>query len=115
MLELKFSYNWNNKLNCECFSTIRVWNVVKYQIGQVYTVTLNGKSLGTATLVAGNAFAISKLTEGMARLDTGYDKAGCEGVLRGMYKDYCSKHRGDAKFGFYIFKWVDKQSELFGA
>ena len=32
---INFSYNWNSKLNCSAFTTIRVKNDKKYRIGKV--------------------------------------------------------------------------------
>ena len=41
-LQLKsihFSYNWNNKLGCKSFSTVRLWNQKKYQLLDLFEVT----------------------------------------------------------------------------
>lgn len=38
---IDFSYNWNGKLNCNSFTTIRLANPNKYQIGLDYLVKLN--------------------------------------------------------------------------
>lgn len=37
---IKFSYNWNQKLNCKAFTTIRIHNDGKYVVGEIYNVYL---------------------------------------------------------------------------
>ena len=36
MKEIRFSYNWNNKLNCHSYTTIRIHNPSKYEINIRY-------------------------------------------------------------------------------
>jgi hypothetical protein len=44
--ELSFSYNWNGKLNCNCFTTIRLRNDARYQVGAKFIVKLKDVPFG---------------------------------------------------------------------
>lgn len=37
---IKFKRNWNNKLLCPCFSSLRLKNPVYYRVGKVFDVQL---------------------------------------------------------------------------
>jgi len=36
--EIKFSQNWNGKLHCKYWTTIRLWNQNKYKAGGLYRI-----------------------------------------------------------------------------
>jgi hypothetical protein len=112
MKEISFSQNWNNKLNCDCFSSIRIWSPEKYKTGSRFNVILNKKLIGVVELVNAKSFSLSGLTEGMALIDTGYGKEQVQGIMRKMYINYINKNGMNAPFGFYIFKYVEKQKNL---
>lgn len=82
-----FSYNWNNKLDCKAFTTLRLHNPKKYEIGCDYEIKLNDESLGTATIVSIKSFKIDKLNEFITYLDTAYSPRKCEELIRRMYKN----------------------------
>lgn len=42
---IRFSYNWNNKLNCKAFTTIRLHSPERYFLGAKFNVYLNGKPI----------------------------------------------------------------------
>ena len=84
---LKFSYNWNNKLNCLCFSTIRIRNDRKYYVGAKKIIQLKGEQKGVVTIVSVSYFTIDKLTEAVSRLDTGYSIDKCRDIIKTMYKN----------------------------
>lgn len=84
---IRFSTNWNNKLNNKAFSTIRIHNPKKYIIGNAYNIELNGISKGIATLHEKRILSIDKLNNFICYLDTGYSKAQTIGILQKMYKN----------------------------
>jgi len=83
MKELKFSYNWNNKLDCKAFTTLRLSN--KYFIGDELEVILNKKVLYNATIIDKKTFKMKDITDWVAYIDTGYDKNECTKILERMY------------------------------
>lgn len=85
--EIAFSFNWNNKLSCRAFTTIRLHNPAKYQVGQVYDILLTGKKFMEGKIIEIKDFYLTDLNEFMAYVDTGYCKQECEIIIRKMYKN----------------------------
>lgn len=90
---LNFSNNWNNKLDCRCFTTIRSANDMKYQLGARKIIQLRNrkgeleKNYGEAEIVYIRKLKANDITEPMARLDTGYSRKDTIGILHRMYKN----------------------------
>lgn len=85
---LKFSYNWNNKLECNAFTTLRMpdnWNV-----GDTVSIFLaKGKEWiykGDGLILEKKTFYRDSINEYVARLDTGYSATKCKDLLTKMYK-----------------------------
>ncbi len=85
--DLLFSNNWNNKLNCDAFSTLRLRNDRSYYVGAKKNVVLNGAYKGPATIVSVSYFTLDKINESIARLDTGYSAEDCRKIIMTMYKN----------------------------
>ena len=90
---LKFSHNWNNKLQCQAFTTIRFWNPAKYKEGAQFQIVLTDTKgamktdYGTATVAKVYQISMAQITEYIARMDTGYTAAETKNILRTMYKN----------------------------
>jgi hypothetical protein len=88
---IEFSFNWNGKLDCKSFTSIRVHNDRKYVTGNIYHVVLKRNKVteydyGLAKLIDKKVFRMRDLNEWMARLDTGYGKEETLKIIRTMYK-----------------------------
>lgn len=84
---LDFSYNWNNKLNCNSFTTLRLRNDNKYFITKHFEVQLKGESRGIHMVVDVKHFKITQINEFIARLDTGYNQVECVKLIQTIYKN----------------------------
>jgi len=84
---IRFSYNWNNKLDNKAFTTIRLHNPNKYIVGNEYNVEINGKQKGVAFLQDKRTLGINQLNDFICYLDTGYNKQQTIGMLQRMYKN----------------------------
>jgi len=82
---LNFSFNWNNKLDCRCFTTIRLKNERLYPIGKELTVLLKNKPLKTVKIIDVKHFTLPQLNEFMAMLDTGYNLESTIDIFHKMY------------------------------
>jgi uncharacterized protein YqfB (UPF0267 family) len=73
MKRIDFSQNWNNKLDCQSFTTLRFKNEEKYQIGKVYEIYegKNQHSKLIAKLLDIKEFKFHEITEWIAHLDAG--------------------------------------------
>jgi hypothetical protein len=85
--ELAFSYNWNNKLNCNCFTTLRLYSPAKHAVGSRFNVTLKGVHKGYAKIVSLRLITLNQINDFVARLDTGYSANECRDIIRTMYKN----------------------------
>lgn len=87
MKTLTFTYNWNNKLNCKAFTSIRVSEA--YQAGDQYKIILRESKdihvMGVAEVISVRDFYIEQLNEFMSYLDTGYSVEQCEQIIRRMH------------------------------
>lgn len=84
---LNFSHNWNNKLNCKSFTTIRLENSSKYKVGNVFDVHLKKQSIKKVMVLEVKPFFLRNLNEFMANLDTGYSSPETKEILIKMYPD----------------------------
>ena len=83
---VKFSHNWNGKLNNSAFTTIRRHNPQKYKLGNTYRIELEGKIKGDAILTAMRIIRIDQLNDFICYLDTGYNTASATTILQRMNK-----------------------------
>lgn len=86
-IRLEFTHNWNNKLQCKSFTTIRLWNERKYVEGKELPVYLHGFDRGFARIISVKKIKIEQINEHIARLDTGYSARECKELIRTMYKN----------------------------
>lgn len=85
--DINFTTNWNNKLDCDCFSTFRMHNQKKYFVGAERNIKLKGKFLKRAKIMTVTTLNLSQVTEGMALIDTGYPLAEFKETVRKIYKN----------------------------
>lgn len=83
---LDFSHNWNGKLGCNTYTTIRLSNPGKYHPGARFVIRLNKKPLHTAQVVAVRQITPFDINDWIAYLDTGYDAQETRNILMRMYK-----------------------------
>lgn len=86
METIKFSFDWNRKLQNKAFTTIRL-NDQKYQMGVRYLIELKGEIKGVATLVDMRKLTIDQLNNFVTYLDTGYNVEQTTRLLQTMYKN----------------------------
>lgn len=85
MEKLEFTTNWNNKLDCKCFTTIRIYNPAKHFRGNKFEVYLQ-KQFKTNAYVIGTIVAkLEELSDYVCFLDTGYSKEETTAIFRKMY------------------------------
>jgi hypothetical protein len=87
METLSFSYNWNNKLANRAFTTLRLHNNTKYEIGNLFHITLKGKELGIAELREKRTIRLDQLNPFITFLDTGYGVDHTKNMIKTMYKN----------------------------
>ena len=86
MLTIKFSTNWNGKLNNKTFTTFRPHNPLHYRKGNLFVVDVNGRAFANAKIVAVETMKLHDITEFQARLDAGFSRREFIGLIRKLYK-----------------------------
>lgn len=90
--EIAFTTNWNQKLFCSAFTTIRLQNPKKFVVGRVYKIVLKGKIHSVARCHAIHKIEFNQLTDSLCYLDTGYNKEVTSNIFEKMYtKQTCEQ------------------------
>lgn len=84
---IEFTQNWNGKLNCNSFTTMRLHNPVKYCVGAIKQIYLKGVWKGNAKIIEVRRIYLSDINQFIAKLDTGLSAEDCRQVIRTMYKN----------------------------
>ncbi len=84
---IRFSNNWNNKLDNKAFTTIRLHNPNKYRQGLFYEIELKGGARGQAELREIRTLRATQFNNFICYLDTGYNKMETIEILKRMYSD----------------------------
>ena len=82
-----FSHKWNNKLECDYFTTLRMSG--NHQVGDVGLITLKHQALFIGEIVAKNELKLyaqpSPYLDLIAYLDTGYNWQETVNIIKKMY------------------------------
>ncbi len=84
--KIYFSQNWNGKLDCNFFTTLRLQNDNKYIVGESYEIVVKKVPFCVAKIVEVRYILLDDINDWVARLDTGYNADNCKVLLRTMYK-----------------------------
>lgn len=119
VMYLKFSHNWNNKLDCKVFTTLRIYDG-KYSPGHVFEVVLkdsagdleiNGtryKKLGRASILLSYKVQVKDLTMPICLLDTGYTLIETRKILFTMYKNRKGGFSDHTMMVLAYLQWLDE-------
>jgi hypothetical protein len=112
---LEFSDNYNNKLNCKAFTTLRLRNDRKYYPGAKFRIQLKGTYKGTAIVKAVSHFNIDRINDYIAFLDTGSSAQECRQIIKNFYKKSVTINwdRQDIAFILLVFEEKKEMNDLF--
>jgi len=112
---LKFSTNWNNKLNCNAFTTLRLRNDNKYYPGAKVNIWLGNTLKGKGTILGVSLYTLDKINEYVARIDTGYSAEECRKIILQMYKNKPTINWETQQLAFCLITYDEraKQPDLF--
>ena len=84
MEQLTYSNNWNNKLDCDVHTTLRLSG--RHNVGDQVEVVDRGVSKGLHEIIGKICIPhISQINEWIANLDTGYSAEECQKIIKNMY------------------------------
>ena len=111
MKTLNFSYNWNNKLNCKSFSTVRIENPSKYVLIDEYQIILTTSpkkepvNFGVARLQSINSFYLHQVTPAVSFLDANLPVIDFIELVQKMYKNSNIDFKKQ-KISFLVFQYI---------
>jgi hypothetical protein len=105
MQKIDFSCDWNKKLGCNAFTSIRLSD--RFHVGELIEVRLKNKLLFHATIVGKKSFLLNEINDYIAYVDTGYDAKACRNIIQKMYV----KHNIDWDTKKIIFYLLRKEIE----
>ena len=83
---IKFSTNWNNKLNCNYFTTIRLMSK-KYQVSKIFNIELKNQHHCKSIVVNMIYLKLNDLNDFNCYLDTGYSVDETKNIFKKMYPE----------------------------
>lgn len=104
MDRITFSYNWNNKLDCNCFTTLRKHVPSRFQSGKLFEVWFHGKPRCQVEVLDVKIITVDSLNSWIAYLDTGYSLKETYIILERMYSAYFA---ADMRLDFVLFRQLE--------
>lgn len=83
--DISFSYNWNKKLYCRFFTTIRLANYAKYHVGKLYRIMHKENYAFDGLIVRIEYYKLQELPELVCMMDTGLTKQETIELIQKMY------------------------------
>ena len=114
--ELIFNTNWNKKLDCDFFTSIRINNDRKFVVGNKYVIKLGKKDqpLKTyprmAVLIAKHTINLAGIKDYMAYLDTGYNAEETKELIRKIYR-FKIPNIETKPLDYLLFGYINESSE----
>ena len=111
---LDFNENWNGKLNCQCFTTIRLHNPIKNCVGAIKQIYLKDRNKGDAKIMHVSRITLDQINLPMAKLDSGLLPDELRAKLRELYKSH-RPNWNTQTLDFLVLEYLkdSKESRLF--
>lgn len=93
MNTIKYTTNWNNKLDCKHYTTLRIYNPIKHQRGKIFDVFINSKLKHKAEIIGVKKGYLKDLGSYDCYLDTGYSKQETISLMQKFYPKIDFKHQ----------------------
>ena len=108
---LEFEDNFNNKLNCQCFTTIRIHQPVRNAIGAVKQVYLKGVWKGNARIIHATTITMDRINLPMAKLDSGLMPEECRRLIRNLYRNRPGINWEAQQLDYLLLEYINESKE----
>lgn len=108
---LEFEENYNNKLNCDCFTTIRLHHPVKNAIGAIKHVYLKGVWKGDAKIMYAATIRLDQINRTMSKLDTGLLPEECRRLIKSLYKHRPGINWETQQLDYILLEYIKESKE----
>lgn len=110
---INFKENANNKLNCEYFTMIRLYDPKKHCEGNRFQITLKGHIKGYAHIVSVNLIRLDQIREYIARLDAGCSPDEYKKTLKEAYKKKPFINWDTQILAYCLMRYAKNENKLF--
>lgn len=107
-LSIRFRENFNNKLSCKYFTSIRPFEDYIGHIGEVFNIVSCNFYLKRAQLISVDRVFLSELPNYIVMLDSGYTKPEFMGIFNEFYPSAVIER---TQFALLLFKTVSTEVE----
>jgi hypothetical protein len=113
---IRFDSNYNNKLNCDSFTSIRLYESEKFKLIDIYDIQLFREvnkqyvSIGLARIQYVKSFCLRHLSPAMAYIDMNLNVIDGQNLLKKLYKSKNVDWHAESLV-FIVFQYLTK-SEL---
>ena len=108
---LEFEENYNGKLNCQCFTTIRLHHPVKNAVGAIKQIYLKGVWKGNARIMHAATITLDRINLPMAKLDTGLSPEECRKKIRFLYRNRPGIHWETQLLDYMVLEYLKESRE----
>ncbi len=84
---LEFTENFNNKLNCDCFTTIRLYDPIRNAVGAKKHIYLKGIWKGDAVIIDVHRIRLSDISLTVSKIDSALPQEDLRKIIKRFYKD----------------------------
>lgn len=110
---LTFSANWNNKLLCRSFTTIRLIRDVPFKKGQIVDIYRDQYFKGKAKIIDLKCIEFSKINDWMAWIDAGVSLKDFVILFKSFYKNQPQIDWETQKVYYMLLAWEGQERMLF--
>ena len=108
---LEFEENFNGKLNCRCFTTIRLHHPVRNAIGAVKQIYLKGIWKGNAKILQASTITLDRINLPMAKLDSGLMPEECRRLIRNLYRNRPGINWEVQQLDYLLLEYINESKE----
>lgn len=108
---MEFDENYNNKLNCNCFTTIRLCNPYKNAIGSTKQIYLKGVWKGNAKVVGSAQIRLDQINPTMSRLDAGMLPDDLRRLIKACYKNRPGINWDTQLLDYMVLEYIKESKE----
>lgn len=108
---MEFSENYNNKLNCTCFTTVRLHAPIQNAIGAVKQIYLKGVWKGNARVIHAATITLDRINLPMAKLDAGLSPDELCRLLKACYRNRPGINWETQPLDYLVLEYIKESKE----
>ena len=108
---MEFDENYNNKLNCNCFTTIRLHAPTKNAVGAIKQIYLKGIWKGNAKIMGVASIRLDQINPTVAKLDADMSPDELRRLLKDCYKNRPGINWDTQLMDYIVLEYIKESKE----